>query len=684
MNEIQTSFAFQVPDHHRVISNHSHLRFGRSILLIVGAFCFNSSLLEADQSGDFTYTDTGTSITITDYPESAVGEVQVPELIAGKPVTAIGPNAFSLCAGVTSVTLPSGLTTIGSQAFFNCTALTAVSIPGTVTSIGDSAFYSCIMLSSVTIPAGMTSISNGTFDSCRALTSLTIPMGVTTIGNNAFYNCNALPSLAIPSTVKSIGAFAFAYCSGLTSLEIPSGVTAINASTFADCTNLMEVQLPSGVTSIGASAFGNCTSLATLALPSTVSSIGPFAFTKCSALTSMVIPSGVVTIGTSTFEFCSLLASVTLPPTVSAIGDNAFRYCSSLLGIEITATTTTTIGTDAFGSCSSLTSINVNPSNPSFSSVDGVLFTKSKLTLHTYPRGRTGPYVIPASVTNIRANSFRFCVGVTSIQIPAATTTIGLEAFSGCSALTSFSVHANNPNFKSVGGILFTKSGLSLFAYPSGLSGAFSIPLGVTNITVSAFRYSAALTSVTLPSSITTVGDNAFGNCAQLSQATFAGNAPPNFGAAVFQSAAPGFTVFFNPGTINFTTPTWQTYPSQMLTIVDPYLLWLLSYGLPVDSEFNADSNRDGVSLLMAYALDLDPKDNLAGSLPKPVITGNQMSLSYHTGSVGVTYFVEACTNFTDWTTEGVTLSDPDENQVQTATVNLTGGNRFMRLVAVY
>jgi BspA type Leucine rich repeat region (6 copies) len=268
--------------------------------------------------------------------------------------------------------------------------------------------------------------------------------------------------------------------------------------------------------------------------------------------------------------------------------------------------------------------------------------------------------------------------------IPASTTTIGLEAFSGCSALTSFSVHPDNPNFKSVDGILFTKSGLSLFAFPSGLSGAFSIPAGVTHITVSAFRYSGSLTSVTLPSSITNVGENAFANCPQLTQATFSGNAPTSFGVTAFQAAAPGFTVFFNPGAINFTTPFWQTYPTQMLAVEDPYLQWLQANGLPLNSALGDDSNGDGVSLLMAYALDLDPDQNLAGSLPQPVISGNQMSISFHAGSPGVSYIVETCTDVSNWTTQGVTLSPPDSNQIRTASVTMTGGSRFMRLLAIY
>lgn len=684
MNEIQTLFARTAPSRRRHSASAASIKPVSRVLTICGAFWIACNMARADQFENFTYLDTGTSITITDYPDTAVGAVVVPETIAGKPVTAIGTDAFSFCSGITQVTLPSGLTTIGSRAFFNCTALVSAPIPETVTSIGDSAFYSCIQLTSIVIPSGVTVIQASSFDSCRSATSVSIPEGVTTIGNNAFYNCTSLPSVTIPSTVTSIGSFAFSFCTALTSIEIPAGVTAISPSTFADSTSLTSVVLPAGVTSIGQSAFGNCTSLTSLVLPSTVNSIGSFAFTKCSSLTTLAIPSGVTAIQASTFESCSALTNMTLPASVTFIGDFAFRYCTSLTTFEISTALGTSLGNEIFESCTSLTSIQVNPSNPNFTSIDGVLFTKTQLTLHTYPRARTGPYVIPSTVTNIRANAFRFSVGVTSIEIPASVSTIGTEAFSGCSALTSFSVHPDNLKFKSEGGILFTKSGLSLFAFPSGLGGDFSIPSGVTHITASAFRYCGTLTSLTFPSTITNLGNDAFRNCPQLAQATFTGNAPTSVGSGVFLSAAPGFTVFFNSGALNFTTPLWQSYPAQALGIEDPYELWLQAKSLPSGAVMNEDSNGDGVSLLMAYALNLDPAQNLAGSLPKAVVSGNQMSMSFYAGSPGVTYVVETCTNMTNWTTQGVTLSPPDSNQIRTATVAKSGGSQFLRLSVSY
>jgi hypothetical protein len=141
-----------------------------------------------------------------------------------------------------------------------------------------------------------------------------------------------------------------------------------------------------------------------------------------------------------------------------------------------------------------------------------------------------------------------------------------------------------------------------------------------------------------------------------------------------------GFVIYRTSESSGFSASPWTNYSQILMGSPTPVTAWLLSQGLPYDTDMRSDENGDGVSLLMAYALNLDPHQNLSGSLPQPVFATDQMNLTFYAGTAGVSYSVETCTNFSDWTTEGVTLSEPDGNEMRTGTVERTGPKRYLRL----
>lgn len=318
-----------------------------------------STVLKADQFGDFTYESSGSAITITAYTGLG-GSVIVPQSIVGLPVTTIGDYAFA-STGLTSVTLPNSVTHIGLAAFYDCTALTSVSLPSSVSLIGESAFGACLGLTSVTLP-GVTSIGIFAFADCTGLTSVTLPNTLTNLGAVAFFECTGLTNVTIPRSVTSIGTSPFSSCTALTAIMVdplnlffssadgvlfdktqdmliqypggkegsytpPDSVTIIGETAFYGCAELTSITLPS-VTIIGQLAFQECTGLTSVTLPNSLTSIGEQAFIL-TGLTSIAIPSSVTNIDGQTFAHTKL-TSVTLPNSITHLGHRMFRRCLEL------------------------------------------------------------------------------------------------------------------------------------------------------------------------------------------------------------------------------------------------------------------------------------------------------------------------------------------------------------------
>lgn len=185
------------------------------------------------------------------------GDLVVPPYVTYEgtdyPVTAIGDWAFNYCQGITSVTFPETIEKIGIQAFADCPGLTSVTIPDNVTSLSDNAF-AWSGIKEVTLPKNLTELGQYVFSYCPNLTTVNLPEGFKEIGPGMFAGC-PIEGMAFPEGLETIGNYAFGDCIYFSELNLPSTVKRIEEQAFARC-NFHDVVIPASVEYIGYYALG--------------------------------------------------------------------------------------------------------------------------------------------------------------------------------------------------------------------------------------------------------------------------------------------------------------------------------------------------------------------------------------------------------------------------------------------
>ena len=362
-------------------------------------------------------------------------------------------------------------------------------------------------------------------------------------------NCTASGDVTLPSTVTdknhiewTVKGLIFGVFKNVTGITIPEGYTTIGINVFQH-SQITTLNIPASVTTIERGSFMGVDKLQSITVnpanPNFTAENGVLynktkteliCYPKGKTDEDFTVPDGVTKIMGLAFFQNPNIKTVTLPTSVSELDPYTLAPFA---------------GYSAFTDCASLTAINVKSGNPTFKSVDGVVYSADDKTLAMYPSGKEmDPFIVPSTVEHIAQSAFLYTKklknitisegvkdigayafknsGIKSASIPASVTSISDGVFVNCSNLETVDVASANTAYSSVDGVVFNKTVTDLIYYPTAKAGEYTVPGTVTTIKQSSCEGTKKLTKITLPPSVKTIEESAF-ESSSLSELAFSG-----------------------------------------------------------------------------------------------------------------------------------------------------------------
>ena len=375
------------------------------------------------------------------------------------------------------------------------------------------------------------------------VTSVVLPSGVTNLPVHAFCSDGALTNIVFRAPFVRLGESCLSG-SGLRSFVVPEGTVFLETDVFHGAASLESVTLPSTLREVGRSTFKDCSSLREIRFPAGFEAFGEYwwemhwPFYACTGLSDAYFLGNVP----ENFDCSGLLALSCRIHYPRAHEDEWADV----------------VPADRFGGYSDMEDVSSpDPEGPYMAEVDGVVWTFTVVGGEACVVGGTPPYagdlVVPESlgglpVTGVDKSAFGFNPGVTSVVLPRGVTNLPIHAFCSCARLTNVVSQAAFIHYgeSSLSGTALTR---------------VAVPEGETRLEADVFHDAAALVSVSLPSTLRTMGRSCFNGCTSLEEIRFPAGferfedrSPSEERRAFAHCTGLGHSYFFGPVPGNFET----------------------------------------------------------------------------------------------------------------------------------
>ena len=528
---------------------------------------FLIKIKDATNKSKFLYSIENKEVCIQGADESLTS-ITIPCTIDGYPVTRIRAAAFSY------------------------TNLKSISIPESVTDIGTLAFEETPWLKEQRKKNALVIINNILIDGKGAKGKVVIPSNVTIIAESAFSANQLITEVVIPDSVHTIKEEAFRVCRKLTKITFGNGLKVVETKAFEECELLKSAKFNDGLISIGEAAFLRCYKLDTVVVPSSVTEVGGSAFSRTPWIDRMNLENDFVIINGILIS-SEAYGEVTIPSEVRTIASLAFFDNA---GVEILhiPETVTVIESEAFSWCVGLEKV-YWPNSVSVIPKESFVHCKKLETIS-----------IPDGVTAILNRAFFGCESLKNVSFSSNVTDIGSHAFTSTPWLDNLS---EEKDYAVVNGhLLKVKDSIT----------DVKVPNGVVKVCGGALSY--RVKSVTLPSSLITIGEEAFNDCWDIKEIKVPKNVKVIEASAFYNCS--GLTKITLPEGLIYLGESAFSYCAKLKNLTIPNTVTkICNYAVPFDNKNMIITLPDKIKNIEIFALGGDNSNTV---IAKKGSYGNQ------------------------------------------------------------